>query len=117
LDAGTLGRPSFSALPKSSALEVNCAFSGRAVAEVLERLAQTTDLPKVIQVDKSPEFVSKALDEWAHRRQVKLAFSRPGTPPDNPFIEAFNDRFWQEWLDQNWFESLEDARAIIEHLL
>jgi putative transposase len=68
----------------------------------------------VIQVDNGPEFVSKALDEWAHRRQVKLVFSRPGTPTDNPFIEAFNGRFRQECLDQNWFESLDDARTIIE---
>lgn len=99
---------------ESPALEVNRSFAGQAVAEVLERLAQTTGLAKMIQVDNGPEFVSKALDEWAHRRQVKLAFSRPGTPTDNPFIEAFSGRFRQECLDQNWFESLGDARIIIE---
>ena len=99
---------------ESPALEVNSSFSGQAVAEVLDRLAQTTGLPKVIRVDNGPEFVAKALDEWAHRRQVKLAFSRPGTPTDNPFIEAFNGRFRQECLDQNWFASLDDARTIIE---
>jgi putative transposase len=44
---------------------------------------------------------------------VKLAFSHLGTPTDNPFIEAFNGRFRQECLDQNWFESLEDARTIL----
>ena len=99
---------------ESLTIEVNSSFSGQAVAEVLERLAQTTGLPKAIQVDNGPEFVSKALDEWAHRRKVKLAFSRPGTPTDNPFIEAFNGRFRQECLDQNWFESLDDARTIIE---
>ena len=99
---------------ESPAIVVSRSFSGRAVAEVLERLAQTTGLPLRIQVDNGPEFVSKALDEWAHRRQVKLVFSRPGTPTDNPFIEAFNGRFRQECLDQNWFASLEDACAIIE---
>jgi putative transposase len=99
---------------ESLALEVNRSFSGRVVADVLERLTQTTGLPKLIQVDNGPEFVSKALDEWAHHRQVKLVFSRPGTPTDNPFIEAFNGRFRQECLDQNWFESLDDARSIIE---
>jgi putative transposase len=99
---------------ESPALEVNRSFSGQAVAEVLERLAQTTGLPQVIQVDNGPEFVSKALDAWAHRRQVKLAFSRPGTPTDNPFIEAFNGRFRQECLDQNWFASLDEARTLIE---
>jgi putative transposase len=99
---------------ESPAITVSRSFSGRVVAEVLERLAQTTGLLKMIQVDNGPEFVSKALDEWAHRRQVKLAFSRPGTPTDNPLIEAFNGRFRQECLDQNLFVSLEDARTIIE---
>jgi putative transposase len=99
---------------ESHAIEASRSFSGQAVAAILDRLAQTMGLPQVIQVDNGPEFVSKALDEWGHRHQVKLAFSRPGTPTDNPFIEAFNGRFRQECLDQNWFTSLDDARTIIE---
>jgi putative transposase len=98
---------------ESPAIEVSSSFSGQAVAEVLECLAQTTGLPQVIQVDNGPEFVSKALDEWARRHQVTLAFSRPGTPTDNPFIEAFNGRFRQECLDQHWFASLDEARTVI----
>ena len=68
----------------------------------------------MIQVDNGPEFTSQALDAWAHRRGVKLAFSRPGTPTDNPFIEAFNGRVRQECLDQQWFFSLEEARNCLE---
>ncbi len=44
---------------------------------------------RCLQVDNDPEFISKALDEWAHRRGVKLSFSRLGTPTDNPYIEAW----------------------------
>jgi len=99
---------------ESPAIAVDTSFSGSAVVAVLERVAQTHRLPKVIQVDNGPEFVSKALDAWAHRNGVRLAFSRPGTPTDNPYIEAFNGRVRQECLDQNWFASLEDARQIIE---
>ena len=65
-------------------------------------------------MDNGPEFTSKALDEWAARNTVKLIFSRPGTPTDNPYIEAFNGRLRDECLDQHWFVSLEDARTIIE---
>jgi putative transposase len=54
------------------------------------------------------------LDEWAHRRGVKLSFSRPGTPTDNPYIESFNGRLREECLNQHWFESLEEARQILE---
>ena len=60
------------------------------------------------------EFISKALDDWAHWKGVKLDFSRPAKPTDNPFIESFNGRFRDECLNQSVFEDLEDARDRIE---
>ena len=98
----------------SPAIEVGNSLSGHRVATVLEGLVHSYGLPKVIQVDNGPEFTSKALDEWAHRRKVKLQFSRPGKPTDNPFIESFNGRFRQECLNQSWFVSIEDAQRKIE---
>lgn len=98
----------------SPAIEVDRSLTGQRVVEVLEGLAQSQGLPKVIQVDNGTEFTSKALDEWAHRRKIKLQFSRPGKPTDNPFIESFNGRLRQECLDQSWFVSIEDAQKKIE---
>lgn len=99
---------------ESPVIVVERSFSGEKVAEVLDRAAQRVGFPNAIQVDNGPEFTSKALDEWAARNKVKLIFSRPGTPTDNPYIEAFNGRLRAECLDQHWFASLEDARSIIE---
>jgi putative transposase len=99
---------------ESPAIEVDFSLSGKRVVAVLERLADTHGRPKILCVDKGPEFTSKTLDEWAHRRGVKLAFSRPGTPTDNPFIEAFNARLQEECLNQHWFISIEEARTTIE---
>ena len=45
---------------------------------------------------------------------MELDFSRPGKPTDNAFIEAFNGRFRQECLNENWFLSLEDAEEKVE---
>ena len=98
----------------SPAIEVDFSLTGRRVVEVLERLKLTHGLPKMIKVDNGSEFISKALDEWAHRNEVKLEFSRPGKPTDNAFIESFNGRLRQECLNQNWFTSLVDARHIVE---
>ena len=81
---------------------------------VLKRLGGAHTLPKILFVDNGPECTSKALDAWAHQHGVKLAFSRPGRPTDNPFIEAFNARFREECLNQHWFVSLEEARTTIE---
>ena len=99
----------------SPTIEVGRSLTGHRVVEVLEGLAQSQVLPKVIQVDNGTEFTSKALDEWAHRRKIKLQFSRPGKPTDNPFIESFNGRLRQECLDQHWFVSIEDAQQKIEN--
>jgi len=98
----------------SPAIEVGTGLCGQRVAQVLERLAKTCGLPKMIQVDNGPEFTSRALDEWAHRNGIQLQFSRPGKPTDNPFIESFNGRLRQECLNQSWFVSIEDAQKKIE---
>lgn len=99
---------------ESPALAVGRAFSGTRIVAMLQRLEATWGLPKSIQLDNGPEFTSKALDDWAHRHRIKLVFSRPGTPTDNPYIEAFNGRFRAECLDQHWFASLDEAQQVIE---
>lgn len=98
----------------SPALEVDFSLTGKRVAEVLDRLKLTCGLPKVIHCDNGSEFISKAVDDWAHRNNVKLDFSRPAKPTDNPFIESFNGKLRQECLDQHWFGDLEEAKVVIE---
>ncbi len=98
----------------SPAIEVDFSLTGRRVVKVLERVIARYGNPQVIKCDNGPEFISKALDEWAYRNGVKLEFSRPGKPTDNAYIESFNGRFRQECLDQHWFETLEEARKKIE---
>ncbi len=98
----------------SPAIEVDFSLTGKRVVEVLKRLKVTHGVPKTIKVDNGSEFISKAMDEWAHRNNVKLEFSRPGKPTDNAFIESFNGRLREECLNQNWFTSLADAKQIVE---
>jgi putative transposase len=90
---------------ESLAIEVDCHLGGHRVAEVLMRAGAERSLPKTI---------SKVLDQWAYLNGVTLDFSRPGKPTDNAFIEAFNGRFRQECLNENWFLSLDDAREKVE---
>ena len=54
------------------------------------------------------------LDQWAYLNGATLDFSRPGKPTDNAFIEAFNSRLRQEFLNASWFLSTADARSRIE---
>lgn len=84
--------------------------------EVLEDAVRKQNgfYPKVISVDNEPEFTSKALNEWTHRRGVKLSFSRPATPTGNPYIESFDGRLSEECLNQHWFERMEETKQILE---
>jgi len=99
---------------ESPAIEVGNSIPGSRVVAVLERLARTHGLPKVITTDNGTEFTSRTVDEWAHRNGVKLDFIRSGKPVENAYIESFNGRLRQECLDENWFVSLEDAKIKIE---
>ena len=54
------------------------------------------------------------MDLWAYRNGVKIDFSRPGKTTDNAFCESFNGTFRAECLDTNWFQTLPEAKHIIE---
>jgi putative transposase len=99
---------------ESPAIEVGQSMTGTKVVEVLERLRLSYGTPERISVDNGPEFISKALDQWAYQNGVQLSFSRPGKPTDNPFIESFNGSLRQECLNTHWFRSIAEAEQIIE---
>ena len=99
---------------ESLALHVGQRVRSMDVSHVLEQVVAEHGLPESIRVDNGPEFISRDLDCWAYWNKVKLDFSRPGKPTDNPFIESFNARFRLECLNEHWFLSLEDAREKIE---
>ena len=96
------------------AIEVDTSLGGRRVVGVLEKLSETRGLPGVITIDNGPEFTSRALDEWAYRKGVKLNFIRPGKPIENAYAESFIGKFRDECLNTNWFIDLNHARSIIE---
>ena len=74
----------------------------------------TVGLPQTIVVDNGPEFAGRTLDAWAYARGVTLRFIRPGKPIENAYVESFNGKFRDECLNEHWFVSLADAKAIIE---
>jgi len=99
---------------ESLAIEVGQGITGEQVAAVMNRIVAVRGAPKSIRVDNGPEFVSRALDQWAYMHQVTLDFSRPGKPTDNALVESFNGRLRDECLNTNWFLSLDDAKRKIE---
>lgn len=95
-------------------IEVDTSLPSARVVRVLEKLAAQRQLPERLLVDNGPEFVCRTLAEWAERRGVKVAFTRPGKPTDKPHIESFNGRFRDECLNVHYFLSVPDARRLID---
>lgn len=97
----------------SPAIEVDTSIAGERVTRVLDRAGELHGFPKTIVVDNGPEFTSKALDAWAHRRGIELHFIRPGKPVENAFAESFNGRLREECLNQHVFADLRAANDLI----
>jgi putative transposase len=53
----------------------------------------------MVRVDNCPEFTSKALDRWTYEDGVTLDFNRPGKPAYIAFMESFDGRLRDEWLN------------------
>ena len=96
------------------AIEVQRSIPGALVARVLTRLVAERGRPKVIVCDNGPEFIGRAMEIWAEQNGVRLHFIEPGKPVQNCYVESFNGRFRDECLNEHWFTSLDDARAIID---
>ena len=89
-------------------------ISGERMTKFLDELSLTRRLPHTIVLDNGPEMTSKAMFLWARQYSVKLHFIQPGKPTQNAFVESFNGRFRDYCLNQHYFTSLDDARAIID---
>lgn len=96
------------------AIEVERAISGLGVTRVLDRLALSRGLPRIIRTDNGKEFCGKAMVAWAHARGVQLRLIQPGKPNQNAYVESFNGRLRDECLNEHWFPTLLHARTEIE---
>jgi transposase InsO family protein len=89
-------------------------MGGLQLTRHLDQLALRRGLPRIIRSDNGPEFVGKAMLNWAHERNVNLRQIDPGKPNQNAYIESFNGRLRDECLNEHWFTSLDHARGVIE---
>ncbi len=96
------------------AIEVGQRLGGEHVVAALNRLCAQRQAPKYLFVDNGSEFSGRLLDLWAYHHQARIDFSRPGKPTDNCYVETFNGSFRDECLNLHWFETLEEAKVIIE---
>lgn len=67
-----------------------------------------------MRFDNGPEFVAHAALDWCRFDCAGSLFVAPGSPWRNAWIESFNGRLCDELLNAWHFDSLLEARVIIE---
>ena len=97
------------------AIETDSSLPGKRVVRVLSRLIDLRGKPETITCDNGPEFISKAVNEWAYKNNINIDYINPGKPNENCFVESFNDKFRNECLNEHWFLNLHQAREIIDN--
>lgn len=95
-------------------IEVDTSLPGLRVARVLEQLVHLRGRPQHVLSDNGPEFTGRVLDQWAYAQGVALQFIEPGKPTQNAFVESFNGKFRDECLNEHWFRTVAEARAVSE---
>jgi len=89
-------------------------LSGRRVARELDRLIARHGRPQAIGSDNGTELTSNAILAWTADTGVDWHYIAPGKPVQNAFIESFNGRLRDEFLNETLFTSLAQARAALE---
>ena len=89
-------------------------LSGRRVARELDILITARGKPKTIVSDNGTELTSNAILAWTADAKVDWHYIDPGKPAQNAFIESFNGRLRDEFLNETLFTSLMQARLALE---
>jgi putative transposase len=89
-------------------------LSGRRVARELDFLIVARGKPVAIVSDNGTELTSNAILSWTAGAGVDWHYIDPGKPVQNAFIESFNGRLRDEFLNETLFTSLMQARLALE---
>ena len=91
-------------------LIADTSISGVRVARELDALVRVYGKPACIVSDNGTEFTSRAILKWAGDNDVDWHYIDPGKPQQNGFIESFNGSLRDELLNEEIFDTLDDAR-------
>jgi putative transposase len=94
-------------------ITVDWGISGQYVTRLLDRAAVFRGYPLAVRTDNGPEFTSRAFMGWAQTHGIRHILIEPGRPMQNGYIESFNGKFRDECLNEQWFETLQQARSAI----
>ena len=88
-------------------------ISGRRVVRELTSLIERRGKPGMIVSDNGTELTSNAILRWCAENRIDWHYIAPGKQMQNGFVESFNGRMRDEFLNETLFRNLAHARALI----
>ena len=95
-------------------IEVGRKLNHEAVLERLTELFVLRGVPDHIRSDNGAEFTAHAVRKWLKNLGVKTLYIEPGSPWENGYIESFNGKLRDELLDREIFDTLMEAKVLVE---
>ena len=96
------------------AIRVERRLNSNDVIDALSDLFILRGVPAHIRSDNGPEFIAKAVQAWITGVGAQTAYITPGSPWENGYIESFNARLRDEFLNGEIFYTLQEAKILIE---
>lgn len=96
------------------AIDVERRLNSENVLERLSDLFVRRGVPDHIRSDNGPEFTAERVRDWLKKVEVKTLFIEPVSPWENGYIESFNGKLRNELLDGEIFDTLLEAKVLIE---
>ena len=96
------------------AIDVSRRMTSESVLERLSDLFVRRRVPDHIRSNNGPEFTAMRVREWLGRIGVKTLFIEPDSPWENSYMEPFNGKLRDEFLDREIFDRLLEAKVLTE---
>ena len=84
------------------------------VQEGLTGLFCQRGVPGPLRSDNGPEFTANQLRVWLNELGTTTLLIEPGSPWENGYVESFNGKMRDELLNCEIFDTLQEAKVLIE---
>jgi transposase InsO family protein len=96
------------------AIRVGRQLKATDVIDVLSDLFILRGTPGHVRSDNGPEFAASAVKGWISGVGIRTAYIEPGSPWENGYVESFNGKLRDELLNAEVFNTLAEAKVLIE---
>ena len=96
------------------AIHVDRKIKSDGVMEKLTEVFVRRGTPAYLRSDNGSEFSNAEIRAWLKRVGVRTMFIEPGSPWENGYIESFNGKLRDELLNREIFDTLLEARVLVE---